>query len=61
MRNFWTHISNERYSIGCTGQTVYLYDKDGNYFINIERQQDELLSAISFYNTSDFPWQNAYQ
>ena len=120
MRNFWTYISNERYSVGCTGQTVHLYDQggkelakfkdiiyayhaafspdgrlfvvkstdgrlavyslataslirkfrfskvncaqddgfcfspDGKYFINIERQQDDLLSAISFYDTSDF-------
>ena len=120
MRNFWTYISNERYSVGCTGQTVYLYDRDGKelakfkdliyaynavfspdgkifvvkstdgrlavyapetaslirkfrfskincsqddgfcfspdgkYFINIERQQDECRSAISFYDAGDF-------
>ena len=30
MRNFWSYISNGEYSVGCTGQTVYLYDKDNN-------------------------------
>ena len=120
MPSFWTYIANKSYSVGCTGQTVHLYDRDGNelkkfkdiiyaydaafspdgkifvvkstdgrlavysletaslirkfrfskincaqddgfcfspdgkYFINIERQQDVLLSAISFYNTNDF-------
>ncbi len=30
MKNFWGYVSNEEFSVGCTGQTVYLYDKDGN-------------------------------
>ena len=30
MKNFWSYISNGEYSVGCTGQTVYLYDKDNN-------------------------------
>ena len=29
MRNFEGFTSNNEYSVGCTGQTVYLYDKDG--------------------------------
>ena len=30
MRNsFWSFIGNDSYNIGCTGQTVYLYDKQG--------------------------------
>ncbi|MBQ7646582.1 MAG: hypothetical protein IJS94_04870 [Clostridia bacterium] len=29
MRNFWSFIGNDKYDIGCTGQTVYLYDKQG--------------------------------
>jgi len=30
MRNsFWSFIGNDNYDIGCTGQTVYLYDKHG--------------------------------
>ncbi len=120
MKNFKGFATNGEYSVGCTGQTVYLYDKDGNeikkfkdliyaydpmispdgrifvvkstdgrlaiysletfsllkkfrfskvngaqddgfcfspdgkFFINIERQNDSLHSAISFYNTVDF-------
>ena len=30
MRNFWSYISNDQYSIGCTGQTVHVYDKEGS-------------------------------
>ena len=30
MKKFWCYISNDKYSVGCTGQTVYVYDKDGN-------------------------------
>lgn len=120
MKKFVGFATNGEYSVGCTGQTVYLYDKnnneigkfkdiiyayapiispdgkifvvkstvgrlavysletftlikkfrfskidcaqddgfcfspDGRFFINIERQQDDLHSAISIYNTSDF-------
>ena len=115
-----SYIKNDKYAIGCTGQTVYVYDNtkmelakfkdlpyaytsaispnedifvvkttegrlavysletlslikkfryskvngaqddgfcfssDGKYFINIERQGDDLHSAISVYNTEDF-------
>ena len=120
MKKFWGYAFNEEFSVGCTGQTVYLYDKDyneigkfkditygytpmispngkifvvkstegrlavyslethslikkfrfskvdgaqddgfcfspdGKFFINIERQKDDLHSAISVYNTFDF-------
>lgn len=120
MKKFWGYASNGVFSVGCTGQTVYLYDKDyneigkfkditygytpmispdgkifvvkstegrlavysletrslikkfrfskvdgaqddgfcfspdGKFFINIERQKDDLHSAISVYNTFDF-------
>lgn len=30
MKKFWGYTSNNKFSVGCTGQTVYLYDKDGN-------------------------------
>lgn len=30
MKKFWGYTSNDKYSVGCTGQTVYLYDTDGN-------------------------------
>ncbi len=29
MKKFWSYISNEQYSVGCTGGTVYIYDKEG--------------------------------
>ena len=124
MKNFWGYTTNGEYSVGCTGQTVYLYDKenneinkfkdiiyayspvispngkifvvkstdgrlaaysletlslikkfrfskvdgaqddgfcfspDGKFFINIERQKDDLLSAISVYDTTDFSLTN---
>lgn len=124
MKKFVGYATNGEFSVGCTGQTVYLYDKDNNeikkfkdiiyayapiispngkifvvkstdgrlaiysletfslirkfrfskvdgaqddgfcfspdgqFFINIERQQDALHSAISIYNTSDFSLAN---
>ena len=124
MKKFWGYVSNNEFSVGCTGQTVFLYDKDGKeigkfkdinygytpmispdgtlfvvkstegrlavysletlslikkfrfskvngaqddgfcfspdgkYFINIERQKDDLHSAISVYDTSDFSLMN---
>lgn len=120
MRNFISYIKNDKYAIGCTGQTVYVYDNegaelakfkdlpyaymsaispngdifvvkttegrlavysletlslikkfryskvngaqddgfcfssDGRYFINLERQGDDLHSAVSVYETKDF-------
>lgn len=120
MPRFQGIIENEKYTIGCTGQTVWVWDKndtvltkfkdliyadraaispcgdifvvksvagrlavysletlslrqkirfsrvnvsqddgfcfspDGKYFLNVERQEDDLHSAISIYNTSDF-------
>ena len=30
MKKFWGYASNNCYSVGCTGQTVYLFDKNGN-------------------------------
>jgi hypothetical protein len=29
-KSFWTLIGNDKYDIGLTGQTVYVYDKSGN-------------------------------
>ena len=120
MKKFCSYIENDKYGVGCTGQAVYLYDKngtelakfkdlpyayksafsplgnifvikttegrlavysldtlslikkfryskvdgaqddgfcfspDGKYFINVERQGDDLHSAISVYDTDDF-------
>ena len=30
MPSLWSYIGNGKYNIGCTGQTVYVYDNDGN-------------------------------
>lgn len=29
MPRFWSYIKNQNYAIGCTGQTVYVYEKEG--------------------------------
>lgn len=29
MKKFWSYIENDKYGVGCTGQTVYVYDKNG--------------------------------
>ena len=124
MRKFVGYTTNSEYSVGCTGQTIYLYDKekneikkfkdiiyayapmispngkifvvkstvgrlaiysletfslikkfrfskvdgaqddgfcfspDGKLFFNVERQKDDLHSAISVYDTTDFSLAN---
>lgn len=30
MKQFWGYIKNDKFAIGCTGQTTYVYDADGN-------------------------------
>ena len=30
MKKFWGYASSNKFSVGCTGQTVFLYDKNGN-------------------------------
>ena len=30
MPDFWSYIKNEKYAVGCTGQTTYVYDLAGN-------------------------------
>ena len=30
MRTFWGYTENENFKVGCTGQTTYVYDKNGN-------------------------------
>ena len=29
MPKFWSFVGNEKYDVGCTGRTVYVYLKDG--------------------------------
>lgn len=30
IKNFWSYITNGVYSVGCTGQTVYVFDSENN-------------------------------
>ena len=30
MPSFWSFIANDKYAVGCTGQTVYVYDNSNN-------------------------------
>jgi len=30
VKKFWGYIKNEKFALGCTGQTTYVYDVDGN-------------------------------
>lgn len=30
MKSFWGYTENEKFKVGCTGQTTYVYDKNGN-------------------------------
>ena len=30
MKNFLSYIEKDRYGVGCTGQTIFVYDKSGN-------------------------------
>ena len=30
MPSFWSYIKNDKHAVGCTGQTVYVYDHAGN-------------------------------
>ncbi len=30
MRSFWGYTENEKFKVGCTGQTTYVYDKNDN-------------------------------
>lgn len=51
MPQFWSCIGNDQFNIGCTGQTVYVYDKAGKELarfkelIELSRQIHALRSA----------------
>ena len=44
MKNFWGYTTNGEYSVGCTGQTVYLYDKENN---EIKKFKDIIYACFS--------------
>lgn len=47
MPNFWCFTGNEKYNIGCTGQTVYLYDKSGTEIAKFKDLPYAYTAAIS--------------
>jgi len=36
MKKFWSYITNEKYAIGCTGGTVYVYDSEGRELVKFK-------------------------
>ncbi len=36
MKKFWTYIENDNYGVGCTGRTVYVYDKNGTKLVEFK-------------------------
>ena len=47
MPSFWSLIENEKYKIGCTGQTVYVYDKAGKELARFKDLNYDYLPVIS--------------
>ena len=47
MRSFWSFIGNGKYSIGCTGQTVYLFDGNGKELAKFKDLIYAYKSAVS--------------
>lgn len=47
MKSFWSLISNGKYSVGCTGQTVYVYDENMTESAKFKDLKYTYLPAIS--------------
>lgn len=47
MRNYWCLIGNDKYNIGCTGQTVYLLDKQNREIAKFKDLPGAYKSGIS--------------
>ncbi len=47
MPDFWSFVGNEKYSVGCTGQSVYLYDKAGTQLARFKDLPYAYTAAIS--------------
>ncbi len=47
MRSFWSYISNGKVSVGCTGQTVYVYDQNGTELTKFKDLKYAYLPVIS--------------
>lgn len=47
MPRFYSYISNGKYSVGCTGQTVYIYNTNGIELAKFKDLPYAYLSVIS--------------
>lgn len=47
MPSFWSYIGNGEHSVGCTGQSVYLYDKNGTELARFRGLRYVYQAAIS--------------
>ena len=47
MPSFWSYIGNGQHSVGCTGQSVYLYDKNGTELARFNGLRYVYQAAIS--------------
>lgn len=47
MKKFWSYIKNDEYAVGCTGQTVWLFDSEGNVLSKFKDLPYAYLPVIS--------------
>ena len=47
MKNFWAFVSNEKFSVGCTGQTVYVYNHNKELLATFKDIKYAYLPVIS--------------
>ena len=47
MKKFWSYVENDKYGVGCTGQTVFVYDKIGNELAKFKDLPYAYKSALS--------------
>ena len=52
MKKFWGYASNNKFSVGCTGQTVFLYDKNGNELGKFKIEH--VFTEIGIYSSRKF-------
>lgn len=51
---FWTYIKTDKYNIGLTSITIYIYDKQGNEIIKFKDLNYDILDA---YQIIKIYWQ----
>ena len=47
MKKFWSYIENDKYGVGCTGQTVYVCDQNGEELASFKGLRYAYVSAFS--------------